>query len=213
MSPILQALVYLVVLVIGVFAWLHYRLPKAAAEDAARHTRMFESAEIAGEVEWVEERKAFVFEHAGRSYMLRYASEGPSFVTEDGLVDASTTWACLETKVNSKGAFSLHRKGAMQRFIGTAGFSKSIPSGDPRFDEHFMIVADTPDIASEYFSDDECRRAARALFGLGYTGISMRAGIISLCWIPFSNGSSGEDGLFLKAGLDSMKILAGNPNA
>lgn len=209
----LQAIVYLVVLVIGVFAWLHYRLPKAAAEDAARHSRMFESAGISGEVEWVVERKAFVFEHAGRSYMLRYAGEGPSFAAGDGLVDASTAWACLETSVNSKGTFSLHRKGAVQRFMGTAGLSKSISSGDPRFDDHFMIVSDTPDIASEYFSDDERRRAARALFGLGYTGISVRGGMISLCWIPFSNGSSGEDGPFLRAGLESMKILAGNPNA
>lgn len=209
----LQASVYLVVLVIGVFAWLHYRLPKAATEDAARHSRMFESAGISGEVEWIEEKKAFVFKHAGRSYMLRHASSGPSGVSEDGLTDASTAWACLETKVNSKGAFSLHRKGAVQRFMETAGLSKPTSSGDLRFDDHFMIASDTPDIASKYFSNDECRRAARELFGLGYTGISVRGGMISLCWIPFSNGSSGEDGPLLRAGLESMKMLAGNPNA
>lgn len=213
MSPTLQAFAYLAVVVIGVFAWLHYRIPKAMANDIARYARMFEEAGISGEVEWSAEKRAFAFEHAGRSYELRFISEGSSYVSEDGYADTSSTWASLETKVDSKGTFSLRRKGATERLLRTIGLSKSISSGDQRFDDHFMISSETPDFASTYFSDDERRRTARSLFGQGYTGISLNGGAISLCWIPFSNGSSAEDGPLLRAGLDSIQPLTGNLNA
>ncbi|MBI2789897.1 MAG: hypothetical protein HYX59_14575 [Elusimicrobia bacterium] len=213
MSQTLQAFACMAAVVIVVFAWLHYRIPKAMANDIARYARMFEAAGISGEVEWNEEKHAFAFEHAGRSYELRFLSEGSSYVSEDGYVDTSSTWASLETRVDSKGNFSLRRKGATERLLRTIGLTKSIPSGDQRFDDHFMIASETPEFASTYFSDGERRRAARSLFGQGYTGISQSGGTISLCWIPFSNGSSAEDGPLLRAGLDSIKSLTGNPSA
>jgi hypothetical protein len=208
MSPELQAIAWTAALFIGTFAWLKHRWPNAGAEDNARQVRMFESAGVSGSVDWIDEKGEFVFKDAGRVYKLTDVSEGPWYVSSEGNLDGST-WACLETAVGFKGSFSLKRKGATERILGTAGLSKPTSSGDPRFDDHFTIESETPDLASKYFSDEERRRAAQQLFGLGYTGIGLNEGALSLYWIPFSNGSTGEDGPLLRGGLDAMKILAG----
>ena len=189
-------------LVAGVFIWLYYRIPQAYAEDLAGRVRMFEAAGVAGEVTWDEGKGVYLFEHEGRGYGLRYVSAG----AYGG--DESCVWASLETKIDSKAAFSLRRKSTAERLLSVVGLAKCVPSGDPRFDDHFTIMSESPDFAARYFSRDERRQAARSLFGQGFGGISLKEGTLSLAWVAFRSGSSAGDGPLLRAGLEAMKSLA-----
>jgi hypothetical protein len=85
----------------------------------------------------------------------------------------------------SEGSFKVTPERAFDRFFKRHGITNEIQTLDQKFDDDFFIRAEMPDFAREFFQSAERRRAARAIFDLGYNVLELDDGVLQITCSPF----------------------------
>jgi hypothetical protein len=93
------------------------------------------------------------------------------------------------------------------RFFKRHGITNEIQTLDQKFDDDFFIRAEMPDFAREFFQSAERRRAARAIFDLGYNVLELEGGVLQITCFP----SRPEKGI--AGGLPDRRRLPNSPDS